>query len=392
MSTPPDPLAGARARPSSPPVILARLDGELRSMSSPPPPPGEPPAARAYTRNLVVVGGTPDIAEECLPIVDQVLAAIPARAIVIGLDPDGPDGLEGGASAVCAVPEGGAGAVCSERVHLVARGEVCARLASCVDTLTGTDLPTTLVWLARVHPADPAFAPLASRADRIVLDAARGSIGGLAQLVRWVQSRPEGDRPGVADLAWTRLSPWQELCARVFDEPRLRELASRVTRVSIVQGSAAGAPLGAEGGLLLGWLATRLGWKAASLAGRLRLVGPRGPVQALLCSDASAKALRGAITAIEIEARAPGAPDRGEQPLSLRASVTKESPDGDAAMWRLEVQDGTETRRIEQRVPLHAHDQARLLETTLRRPAHDPALAESVAWTDELRGEELACG
>jgi hypothetical protein len=53
---------------------------------------------------------------------------------------------------------------------------------------------------------------------------------------------------------------------------------------------------------------------------------------------------------------------------------------------------GKDTQRIEQRVPLQSAEPARLLEITLRRPAHDPVLAESAAWADELRGEELACG
>ena len=189
-------------------------------------------------------------------------------AIVVGLDPDGEDLLEGAATAVCTVDPNGGPAVCSERVSLVVRGLMCTRLWSCVDGLCANDVPTALVWLGRVHPDDPAFAPIARESGRIVLDAAHGSLSSLAYVVRWARSRPQEQRPGVADLAWTRLGPWQELCSRMFDEPRLRALASHVTRVQVVQASTAGTALASEGALMLGGMATRLGWKAASLAGK----------------------------------------------------------------------------------------------------------------------------
>ena len=35
---------------------------------------------------------------------------------------------------------------------------------------------------------------------------------------------------------------------------------------------------------------------------------------------------------------------------------------------------------------------ARLLDRTLHRPTHDPALEGAAVWAHELRGEELACG
>ena len=71
----------------SPGQVLARVEGELQAFWSSPPAPGETPKARACTRNLVVVAGTPEVAERWLPTVDDVLQAIPARAIVVGLDP-----------------------------------------------------------------------------------------------------------------------------------------------------------------------------------------------------------------------------------------------------------------------------------------------------------------
>jgi glucose-6-phosphate dehydrogenase assembly protein OpcA len=374
---------------ASPGQVLAELDQQLRAFWSSPSAPGEVPKARACTRNLVVVAGTPDLADRWVSVVDDVLQVVPARAIVVGLDPDGPDALAGTSTAVCTPGVGGGPAVCSERVTLLARGAVCARLASCIETLSVTDVPTTLVWLGHVHADDLVFAPIARGADRIILDAAQASLFDLARVVRWAdgggRSAAGAPSPGVADLAWTRLAPWQELCARLFDEPRVRGLAQKVTRVGIAQAGEAGFALGSEGMLMLGWLATRLEWKAVSLAGKLRLVRPdQVNVQTHLGAEPAAHAPQGALLALKIEA---GAGD-----LSLRGTIARERADADTAIWSLDTTCAGDTRHIEQRVRLRASEPARLLERTIHRPPYDRTLAESVAWADGLLGEELACG
>jgi glucose-6-phosphate dehydrogenase assembly protein OpcA len=254
-----------------------------------------------------------------------------------------------------------------------------------VDALVVTDVPTTLVWLGRVHADDPAFAPLAASASRIVFDSSVGSLASLAHVVYWARARAPSERPGVADLTWTRIAPWQELCARLFDEPRVRHLASSVTRVTLTQASQSGAGLAPEGTMLLGWLATSLGWRAASLAGKLRLLRPDEASVNVQLSTRPAPAPPGSLVALRVEASA------GD--LSLVGEVERESePSTEMATWRLAVSSGGQTSRLEQRVQLRGSDPARLLERTLHRPPHDGALLDAVAWADELRGEELACG
>jgi glucose-6-phosphate dehydrogenase assembly protein OpcA len=380
-----------------PAAVIGRIEGELRALWAAPPAPGEVPRSRACTMNLVLVASSVDVAREWVPVVDEVLQGTPARALVVGLDPDGPDALEADVSGVCAA--GGAGALmCSERVALVARGAVSVRLPSVVGALTVTDVPTTLVWLGRVHANDPVFAALAADATRIVLDASRGSLAGLADVVYWLRTRAPAVRPGVADLTWVRLAPWQELCARLFDEPRLRPLAERVTAVSIVQDAREGSVLGPQGTLLLGWLATRLGWKATSLAGKLRLVRRDG---ATIGVSLRAQAAAGgndppSLRAVSLDAASGDLGVHGEIVREGDASPARDeaTPARDeTACWRTEIRSGSsEPQRIEQRVRLRDEASAALLDRTLHRPTHDPALEEAAAWVDELRGEELACG
>ncbi len=336
--------------------------------------------------NLVVVAATPGLAQEWTAIVDDVVRTVPARAIVVGLDPDGEDDLEASVSAVCTPGSEGGSVVCSERVTLVARGASCLRLPSCIEPMCATDVPMTLVWLARVHAHDPTFAPLAGQAARIVLDSARGSLGSTAYVARWARDRPERDRPGVADLSWTRLAPWQELCAGMFDGPRLSALAKHVTRVSLVQASPEGSTIGPEGALLLGWLATRLGWQAASLAGKLRLSrADGGYLQTHLVARPAREVPRGSLLSVELDASADG--------TTLHGDIKRDGEGhSDAAAWRTQIASGTDVQTLQGHMRLRANEPARLLERTLHRPARDEALADAVAWADELRGEELACG
>jgi glucose-6-phosphate dehydrogenase assembly protein OpcA len=383
--------ASLAERPSE---VLDRVDAELRALwSTPPPaddgraPTGDPARSpsktrvRACTMNLVVVAATPALAEQWVVVVDRVLLGIPARAIVVGLDPAGADALEAQTSAVCVPGESGGPQVCSERVTLVVRGAAAARLYSCVTALCAADVPTTLVWVGSVSAGSPAFEALARDASRIVLDGAQGSLESLASVVRWGRSQPEGGFApgvGVADLAWTRLAPWQEMCARMFDEPRLRPLAACVTRVQLVQASAAGATLAAEGLLLLGWLATRLEWKAAPRSTPqtwLRRDG--GNLEVVLSANASPTEAQSSLRAVHIEASADG--------MTLRGQILRDARENDAATWRLEVTaEGGETQRMEQHVRLRAMDKAALLERTLHRPIRDLALEEAVRWAGEV--------
>ena len=87
--------------------VLARVDDELRALWATAPAPGEVPKARACTMNLIVVASSPALADAWVPVIDDVVQGIPARAIVVGLDPDAEDALLAEVSAVCTPAPGG---------------------------------------------------------------------------------------------------------------------------------------------------------------------------------------------------------------------------------------------------------------------------------------------
>jgi hypothetical protein len=65
----------------------------------------------------------------------------------------------------------------------------------------------------------------------------------------------------VVDLAWLRSTPWRERVAATFDTPHLRPDLQTITAVTVRHHPESGA----AGLLLIGWLASRLGWQLSRL-------------------------------------------------------------------------------------------------------------------------------
>jgi hypothetical protein len=376
----PSPLAGT---PMSP--VIARIEQELRAIWTT----GDAPKTRVCTMNLIVIAGSMALADRYTSVIDEVTSVIPARAIVVALEPDAPAStLNGEASAVCTPGAGPGGETSSERVRLTATGSTCARVASAVEALCVPEIPTTLVWMGRVHVDDPVFLALATASQRVVLDTEYTSLSSLMKLAAW--ARAEDGRPAVADLAWTRLAVWQELCARFFDDPKMRDHAHGITRLTLSQASEPGTRLGSEGALLLGWLATRLGWKVQRLGGAVRFRRPDGG-QVALTLQAIARpeeVAPSALAGIVIEADAGGVKARGSIQRDLGSGMEGQSSDADMVLWKLEVPFPTAT---EHRVRLRDNKGSKLLVRTLHRPVSDPTLSEAVAFAEQIFEDGLVC-
>jgi glucose-6-phosphate dehydrogenase assembly protein OpcA len=375
--------------------VIQRLENDLRALWTTPVKAGDPVKSRVCTMNLVVVAQSRELAERYTPVVDDVTASVPARAILVALEPEAPSAaLEGEATAVCSLAAGAEGALCSERIRLYASGSTCARVGSAVEALAMPELPTVLVWLGRVHTDDPVFVSLASDAQRVILDTEYTSLSSLVKLAAWARegARAAKDRAAVADLSWTRLSVWQELSARFFDAPEMREHASGVTRLTLRQASDKGARLGSEGSLFLGWMATRLGWKVQRLGGALKFRRPDG-AQVALTLEAVPRPKGEAPLALSYVGLAVdqgGFVARASVERQLSSGLSEQSPDADVLSWKLEIR-GPQPVTTERQVRLHVNKEAALLVETLHRPVFDPALGEAVAFAEELSEDGLLC-
>lgn len=372
------PRATAAVRPRASDVI-ARLEAELRELWRIPEDPAAPPLTRVCTMNLGVIAPSRALVERYTPVVDDVTANVPARAILAAIEPDaGGEEVTGEATAVCSL-EGGK-TICSERITLAFAGDAALRAGSAIEALLVPELPTALVWLGRVRTDDPVFEELADDADRLVLDSEYTSLASVIHVVRWARSRRSA--PAIADLAWTRVAVWQELLARLFDDADARPLARKVTRLRLTQASDPGAPIGSEAALMLGWIGTRLGWRAgaqpleredgANVAFELASVPRPGAVApntlaSLLIEagdDPARPALRGSI----------------ERELASGLGGDDTTRDADVISWRF-ANDGA---AIEQRTRLGANKAAKWLERALRRPARDAAFDEAIAFAEHI--------
>ena len=364
--------------------LVGRLENELRQLWETAGD-GGTPIARVCTMNLEVVSPSFDVLQRYTPVVDEVTGSIPARAILASIEPDSDvDELTGTASAVPSAEN--ATKICSERVVLACRGNAAAGAASAIEAFLLPELPTTLVWLGRVHETDPIFEDLANDANRIILDSEYTSIASVIQVASWARRQPNA--PQIADLAWTRIATWQEMLARFFDDVKNRELAAKVTKIRIVQASEMGARLGPEAALLLGWVGTRLGWKTARLAGAMRFKRPDGGTIAveLAAVPRPEGVAPHTLASVMIEAG-----DDAHNP-SLKGTIERElasglaeregtTVDADVVVWKLQGPDGN---AIEQSVRLRANKAAKWLERTLHRPAVDIAFSESVAFAESI--------
>lgn len=365
--------------------LIARLEKELRDLWTAPDDPSAPPKSRVCTMNIEVVAPTTELLERYTPVVDEVTASIPARAILASVEPAATtDELTGSATAVCSLA--GDKQICSERITLVCRGNAAARAPSAIESFLVPEIPTALVWLGRVHTGDPIFEDLANDANRIILDSEYTSITSVIHVAAW--ARKQRNAPAIADLAWTRIGVWQEMLARFFDDPQTRELASKITRVTLRQAGEPGARIGPESALMLGWIGTRLGWKTSRPAGALRFKRADGP---LVTIDLNAVPRPKGVAPHTLAALTVEAGDDPSRP-ALRGVIERDlgsgltehagtTVDADVVVWKLTRTEGTE---IEQRVRLSANKAAKWLERTLHRPPNDTAFDESIALAEHI--------
>lgn len=176
-------------------------------------------------------------------------------------------------------PAGGELALGRERVVLELGEEDLPHLDTIVDPLVVTDL-ATLVWAPHGHRQG--VDALLSLAQVVLLDSLdEPSIESALARVREL-----AERCYVVDLAWLRSVPWRERIAATFDPPRWRSQLGAIKAVEVRhRPDSVAAAL-----LVVGWLASRLGWRPAqlmrangSLRGRAR--GGREEVDVSLHSD-----------------------------------------------------------------------------------------------------------
>jgi glucose-6-phosphate dehydrogenase assembly protein OpcA len=231
------------------------------------------------------------------------------------------DALDARISTHChAPPESPNERVCYEEVVLTVRGEAAEHLEGVVAPLLIHDLPTFVWWPGDPPFAHPVFDQLVELGDRLIVDSSDFSdlLTGMRRLANLRH------RSGVGDLAWERLSVWQERIAQFFDAPRFRRYLPNLSRMHVrfavpeegqMARNVSDDPVGkvaapmAQAVLLAGWLAARLGWRRyrsleqqtdGGLA--LRLEGPYEMVELRIEPEVTTEVEPGELTSVRLRA------------------------------------------------------------------------------------------
>jgi glucose-6-phosphate dehydrogenase assembly protein OpcA len=307
---------------------LARLWGAAESATSG----GEPrlhekglPNARTSVLNLIVTVVDSATADRVVHAMMSLGIHHPSRAIVVVADHlSKGDALDARISTHCHnVPTSPDERICYEEVVLTVRGEAAEHLSGVVTPILIHDLPTSVWWPGDPPFASPVFDQLIDVSDRLIVDSS--DFDDLLAGMRRLSSL--GEVVGIGDLAWERLSGWQERIAQFFDAPRFRRYLPNLNRMVIRYAVPTGhgrkrrrsdadavapdvaAPM-AEPILLAGWIASRLDWRRhrtvtplADGGFRLELEGHYEMVDLRIEPERSDELVPGELTSVRLRAR-----------------------------------------------------------------------------------------
>ncbi len=222
------------------------------------------PLARASVMNLIVYATDRGQIETAVATVDQLALRHPSRAIVIADRPGKQFSLNAEVT-IHSHPLASHGLV-YERVIMRPTGADATGLHTLVIPLLIPHLQSFLWWLGRPDPQDPALRSLASICDRLILDSSQGSAAHLRdiseQLATPASAPVEAGTFGrlvIGDMTWTRLDPFREGLARIFDEAGRAAYLDELDRVDITGRRGLTQEVSPAEVLLAGWLASRLG-------------------------------------------------------------------------------------------------------------------------------------
>jgi glucose-6-phosphate dehydrogenase assembly protein OpcA len=236
------------ARDTTPDEIDDALRGLLRQRHA-----ANPALAPARVLNLVVVVDR-EWKGEIANRLQNVGRYHASRTVLCAVEP-GRTTLDAKAIMAYEEPQDGALGIIRERVEIDIGPEHLRNLATIVDPVIVSELPTVL-WCPHGH--QQAIDALLGLVDVVLVDSDQPpeTASALVRATALLRSAY------VVDLAWLRTTPWRERLAASFDPPRRRAALDRIRGLAVRHSESSAA----SGLLLAGWLASRLRWEPSALA------------------------------------------------------------------------------------------------------------------------------
>ena len=207
--------------PAQPEQILKSLSKLWTSLGEDEKEHGKPTVLRACAMTLIVAtgsgaGGGFDESQT----ISELMREHPSRGIVLNISPEADRGLEARVLAQCWKPFGKAEQICCEQIEITARPDEWKNVGPTLIGLIAADLPV-IFWCRHSAALSPSatddqkagLRAIVSLATKVIIDSRDLDTPGAFELISgW---RKQGTV--VADLAWTRLTPWREPIAHIFD-------------------------------------------------------------------------------------------------------------------------------------------------------------------------------
>ena len=215
-------MSTAVISPARPEQILKGLGKLWTSLGEEEKQQGRPTVLRACAMTLIVATDEADGGFEASQTISELMREHPSRGIVLAVSDQGGADPQARVLAQCWKPFGKAQQICCEQIEIKARSETWSNLGPILLALTAADLPVVL-WSRHSATLNPhaseeqrrGLETLLNLADKTVVDS-RGldPKAAFEQIAKW-----RDERRVIADLEWTRLTPWREPLGHVFDNP-----------------------------------------------------------------------------------------------------------------------------------------------------------------------------
>lgn len=348
--------------------VLARLREELAKLHG---------GGEATDNNGVSAAEySPDAASA--RIADEIALRNPCRIISLIPTVGEDEGVKAQVSAYCPIQkQSSSSLVCCEYITLTGTAAALERIGGMVPELLIGGLPKFIWWKATPDPNNALFKRLSTVCDNVIVDSC--DFNEPENDLLSLQALIEKGIP-LADLNWRRVGGWQELTAEAYDAPARRKALTEVDRVNIDHEK--GNPVQAL--MFLGWLASRLNWRAVSYEQELGDYNVRR--FKFMASDQR-----------EIETEIAGVPvaDVGDIPGDLIAiRLTSTNPEANCGTlicsetggcMRMETQGGAQSAGVFQQITSLSEQKAEvLLSQQVQRWGKEALFEESLALTAQL--------
>jgi len=310
----PDPDVVWSAADVSMAAVLEALDNLRKQFAVAEAQDAEHPHPRSCVMTLIALTST-DAEERRATRAARAIGKLhPAQLVVIRDQPDlRPGRIDAAIITDTHRPDASCCPIQCELVLLHVKGAAGEHLASLVDPLLQSGVPTYLWWVGTPPFGKRELADALRICDALVLDSARfeAPYRSLLELSRLGSSSHQ--RLGLADMQWARLEPWRETVAQFFAPADRRVLMNGITEVGVdYVGEGRGNRVAAA--LLIGWLSSALGWKLQKAAGggggivAAHFSASDGwrPVQVAFRSVPKAQLAQGEVSAIRVAGAAGG--------------------------------------------------------------------------------------